>query len=175
MRASGGPDMKPAWRHSTRVALALVALTWCATASLSTHRSGRQGAPRTASPTSRASGSTSTARRSRHRWPRSLPHRGRPQRPASAPRRSSPITTHKVSERRPVDGRRPAGWTRAGDEVGGGQARLRSRAHPRRARSTRRRGCAASRAAIRPACSPPATTTPTRSSRFRATWCSCSR
>ena len=49
------------------------------------------------------------------------------------------------------------------------KARLRSRAPRGSLPRTRRRGCAASRAACRAACSPPATTTATRSSRSRAT------
>ena len=75
-----------------------------------------------------------------------------------------------MKRRAPLDGRRSAGRPRARDEVGRRQARLRSRARRRTHRSaSRRRGSAASRAACRPACSRPATTTPTNSSRRRAT------
>ena len=71
-----------------------------------------------------------------------------------------------MQRERRVDGRRSAGWPRAGHAVGRGRSATTTWRISRITACTRRRGCAASRAACPAACSRPATTTATRSSRF---------
>ena len=116
-------------RPSLRVLFGALAVIGCTV--VVPHKPGNRAARQTASRTFRASGSTSTARRSRRRT-RSRRARGRRRcrhRTGAGIRRS-----HAQGQRTAAfDGRRSAGRPHAGDEVGRGQARLRPRAHSGRA------------------------------------------